>query len=48
VNAEEAKAWSEHTTGAFDLRMYPGGHFYLVEQGRQVTQMLADDLAQNP
>jgi len=24
-----AAAWSAHTTGAFTLRVYPGGHFHL-------------------
>ncbi|TLQ47188.1 thioesterase II family protein [Streptomyces marianii] len=29
VSAEEATAWSQHTGGAFELRIWPGGHFYL-------------------
>ncbi|WP_430790775.1 thioesterase II family protein [Actinoplanes sp. G11-F43] len=28
----EVRAWSRHTTGAFDLRTFPGGHFYLTAQ----------------
>ncbi|MFG1954561.1 thioesterase II family protein [Micromonospora sp. NPDC048830] len=29
VLPDEAVAWRRHTTGSFDLRTYPGGHFYL-------------------
>lgn len=25
----QASAWREHFTGSFDLRVFPGGHFYL-------------------
>ncbi|MGX1804579.1 thioesterase II family protein [Nocardia sp. NPDC055321] len=32
VNTQEARAWSDHTVGDFELRTYPGGHFYLSEQ----------------
>lgn len=44
VSTDEAKAWSEHTTGPFDLRTLPGGHFYLVEQAPQVIKLISDDL----
>ncbi|MER5810493.1 alpha/beta fold hydrolase [Streptomyces sp. NPDC002033] len=29
VTVEEAGRWREHTSGAFDLRVFSGGHFYL-------------------
>lgn len=29
VTIAEAQAWQEHTDGAFDLAVFPGGHFYL-------------------
>jgi surfactin synthase thioesterase subunit len=45
VTIDEAEAWAEHSTGAFDLRVFPGGHFYLVDQSRQVIQLISDDLA---
>lgn len=44
VTADEAKAWAEHTTGSFELRVFPGGHFYLVDQAPQVIKLLSDDL----
>jgi len=29
VDAERLVAWSEMTAGACEIRMFPGGHFYL-------------------
>ncbi|RZB15923.1 thioesterase [Streptomyces sp. F001] len=29
---DEVRAWGEHTEGGFELRTYPGGHFYLNDQ----------------
>jgi len=37
----EARAWAQHTTGAFDLRVFAGGsHFFLTEQPEEVMQVL--------
>jgi pyochelin biosynthesis protein PchC len=44
VTMDEAKAWAEHGTGPFDLRTFPGGHFYLVDQNEALARMLTDDL----
>jgi pyochelin biosynthesis protein PchC len=41
----EAAAWSAHTTGAFTLRVYPGGHFYLDDCRAQVLEMISSSLA---
>ncbi|WP_018685783.1 thioesterase II family protein [Actinokineospora enzanensis] len=27
----ETRKWAEHTSGGFDLELYPGGHFYLTQ-----------------
>jgi surfactin synthase thioesterase subunit len=45
VSAAEAQPWAGHTTGPFDLRSFPGGHFYLVDQGPQVIELIRGDLA---
>lgn len=45
VSAEDAAAWRAHTTAAFDVITLPGGHFYLVDQHRTVTGVIADRLA---
>lgn len=42
---EEARAWSDHTTGAFDLRVFPGGHFYLDRARAEVLETIATGLA---
>jgi surfactin synthase thioesterase subunit len=45
VDLDEARAWADHTTGPFDLRIFPGDHFYLVGQSAQVIALIRDDLA---
>jgi surfactin synthase thioesterase subunit len=42
---DEAKAWSRHTTGAFSLQVYPGGHFYLADNVAKVNAMLTAHFA---
>jgi pyochelin biosynthetic protein PchC len=42
---EEVAAWSAHTTGAFNLRVYPGGHFYLDDCRARVIEMISSSLA---
>ncbi|MFJ3586821.1 thioesterase II family protein [Streptomyces sp. NPDC090127] len=43
VDAPQALAWRAHTTGAFRLRAYTGGHFYLVPHlDAIVSELLAD------
>ena len=37
---DEAKAWAQHTTGAFDIQVYPGGHFFLTDHANQITKLL--------
>jgi surfactin synthase thioesterase subunit len=40
----EAVAWSGHTRGGFELRVLPGGHFYLVEHQAEVLDLVAERL----
>jgi surfactin synthase thioesterase subunit len=37
---DEAKAWREHSTGEFDLRVFPGGHFYLDAHRAEVVDVV--------
>jgi surfactin synthase thioesterase subunit len=37
---EEAQAWSQHTSGGFDLHVFTGGHFYLIDHAESVTTIL--------
>lgn len=45
VTTDEARAWAGHSTGPFDIRIFPGGHFYLVDQGPEVVRLIAADLS---
>lgn len=40
TNLAQAQAWARHTTAGCDMRIYPGGHFYLVD----VVPQLAEDI----
>ncbi|MFJ8228415.1 thioesterase II family protein [Streptomyces sp. NPDC094448] len=40
----DARAWETHTTGAFDYRVFPGGHFYLNDCVPQILAMITEHL----
>ncbi|UED82776.1 thioesterase II family protein [Streptomyces profundus] len=42
---EETNGWAEHTTGAFELKTFPGGHFYLGEHAPAVIATIRDHIA---
>ena len=44
VTLNEARAWSRHTSGPFDLRVFPGGHFYLNSQAAEVIAALRNHM----
>lgn len=44
VEPEKLAAWSEMTVGASEIRMFPGGHFYLNSSRSIFLQTFADDL----
>ena len=47
-SVEQARAWSEITGSRFELRVFPGGHFYLEQQQtpllRHMVGHLTDDI----
>ncbi|GAA2515686.1 thioesterase II family protein [Winogradskya humida] len=45
VTLDEARAWAAHTTGGFDLRTFPGGHFYLTAHQPAITTLISQHLA---
>ncbi|MGW2572262.1 thioesterase II family protein [Streptomyces sp. NPDC001537] len=45
VTLDEARAWAEHSAGPFDLKVFPGGHFYLNAQAPAVLSALRARLA---
>ncbi|AGL15997.1 thioesterase II family protein [Actinoplanes sp. N902-109] len=40
----EAEAWNRHTTGAFDLNVLPGGHFFIADEAPAVLKILREKL----
>lgn len=40
VSVEEAQSWAQETSAAFELQVYPGGHFYLTSQQPAVIDQL--------
>ncbi|MFE0027837.1 thioesterase II family protein [Amycolatopsis sp. NPDC059021] len=45
VSVAEARAWAEHTTGPAELRVLPGGHFFLVDQAAAMIATMTEKLA---
>ncbi|MEZ0367303.1 thioesterase II family protein [Mycobacterium sp. pUA109] len=44
VDAESLRRWARHTTGAFGLSFYDGGHFYLNEHIEAVAAQVNADV----
>lgn len=45
IDVPSLEAWRACTSGAFRLRLFPGGHFYLTKAGTMVADEIAGDLA---
>ncbi|WKD32053.1 thioesterase II family protein [Streptomyces xanthophaeus] len=45
VPVARAAAWEEHTTGDFDLRVFPGGHFFLDDHTADIAALLSANLS---
>jgi pyochelin biosynthetic protein PchC len=44
VTVEEARDWESHTTGPFELKVYPGGHFFLQDHQPEILAMFSAQL----
>jgi len=44
VDLEQARSWASHSAGTFRLKVFPGGHFYLVAQQAGVGEEIAYEL----
>jgi len=44
VESEKLTAWSQMTVGACEIRMFPGGHFYINSSRATFLQIFAGDL----
>ncbi|MGW1807667.1 thioesterase II family protein [Streptomyces sp. NPDC002078] len=45
TSLEEAEAWRGHTTGAFDLRVFSGGHFFLANHQEEILKIVSETLS---
>ncbi|MFI9723196.1 thioesterase II family protein [Streptomyces sp. NPDC052396] len=45
VTLDEATAWAEHTTGTFELKVYPGGHFFPAQHQAEINGEITARLA---
>ncbi|MEU3777050.1 alpha/beta fold hydrolase [Streptomyces sp. NPDC032472] len=45
VTPAEAARWAQYTTAPFTVRVFDGGHFYLVRQPARVLEVLRETLA---
>ncbi|MEV5505406.1 thioesterase II family protein [Streptomyces orinoci] len=45
VSVDEAAVWAEHTSGGFELKVYPGGHFFLVQQQQEIVREITAGLS---
>jgi pyochelin biosynthetic protein PchC len=41
ASIEDVRAWQHHTSGPFDLRIYPGGHFFLDERPAEIAAVVS-------
>ncbi|MEU8781754.1 alpha/beta fold hydrolase [Streptomyces sp. NPDC048637] len=46
TSVAEAEDWRAHTTGGFDLHVFPGGHFFLVDEMPRVIGILDGHLSE--
>jgi pyochelin biosynthetic protein PchC len=48
VRRSECAAWQRHTTGPFDLHVYPGAHFFLSEHAGAIIDLIAAHVERQP
>ncbi|MFI6090860.1 thioesterase II family protein [Streptomyces sp. NPDC051218] len=41
ATTDEVRKWADHTTGQFEMTLYPGGHFFLNAHAPAVTEEIA-------
>ncbi|KAB2346153.1 thioesterase II family protein [Actinomadura rudentiformis] len=46
VTVDEASGWRDHTTGPFDLKVFPGEHFYLNDHAPAVMKTITDHISE--
>ncbi|MFF7726456.1 thioesterase II family protein [Streptomyces sp. NPDC008001] len=41
ATTDEVRDWEHHTTGAFTISVFPGGHFYLNDHQQEIAKIIA-------
>lgn len=44
MTVQDARTWRAHTTGDFDVKVFPGGHFYLFDHLDRVAAAVTEGL----
>ncbi|GHF52515.1 oleoyl-ACP hydrolase [Streptomyces mashuensis] len=44
TSREEAEAWRDHTTGAFALHAFTGGHFFLAQHQQEIVRIVSEGI----
>jgi medium-chain acyl-[acyl-carrier-protein] hydrolase len=44
IQIKDMEKWQNHTTSDFLLRLFPGGHFYIFDNPKQVIQSIIEDI----
>ncbi|MEU3188840.1 alpha/beta fold hydrolase [Streptomyces sp. NPDC006923] len=45
TSPEEAEAWRGHTSDAFDIHTFPGGHFYLAAHQEKIIKIVSEGIS---
>lgn len=45
VSSPELEAWSAHTSAAFAVHLFPGGHFFAAHRHRPLLDKIKEGLA---
>lgn len=48
VEPDDVRAWADHTTAGFGLKILPGGHFYLLREQAAVLAAVRERLRTLP
>ncbi|MDX2938777.1 thioesterase [Streptomyces ipomoeae] len=45
---DEASSWRDHTTGDFDIQVFPGGHFFIKDNLDDISGLVTEQLSAVP
>nr|WP_280118754.1 hypothetical protein [Streptomyces brevispora] len=48
MTVDEASSWREHTTASFELKVFPGGHFFLDSHVAPVLDLIRGRMSVAP